>query len=138
MSYKYSKRSKDNLRGVHPLLRKVFKELIKKTPIDFIITEGVRSAKRQKQLVKEKKSWTFNSFHLYGLAVDIVPLIDGNISWDLDDFLPIIEELEAIALKEDIDVRSGYAMWGKDAPHFQLHTINGIPARKVYDVRKNI
>ncbi len=132
----YSKRSRDNLAGTHPDLQKVFNEVIKRTPTDFIITEGRRTMARQHQLVRDGKSWTYNSYHLYGLAVDIVPLKKGKISWAIVDFIPIIKVITEVADEMGIDVRSGYLMWGKDGPHFQLHTIDGKPAREVYDVRK--
>lgn len=134
--FTFSKRSTNNLASVHPLIRKVFNEVIKRSSIDFIVIEGVRTAERQKQLVAEGKSWTNNSYHLYGLAIDLVPLINGKISWNLKDFSPIITLVEEVAKEMDIDIRSGHTMWGKDAPHFQLHTIDGKPSREVYDVRK--
>lgn len=134
--FKFSQRSLNNLDSVHPDIRKVFEEVIRRSPIDFIVIEGRRTMERQKELVAKGKSWTFNSYHLFGLAIDIVPYVDGAISWKLKHYTPIIAIVEEVAAEMGIDIRSGQVMWGKDAPHFQLHTIDGEPSREVYDVRK--
>ena len=73
---KFSKRSKEKLKGVHPDLVKVVKEAIKH--VDFTVLEGVRSLERQEELVRQGKSKTMNSKHLvqidgYAHALDIAP-----------------------------------------------------------------
>ena len=50
------------------------------------VNEWYRTKERQEQLVKEGKSWTMNSKHLEGLAVDLVVLKDGKASWDCKDY----------------------------------------------------
>lgn len=45
----FSTRSKNNLKGVHPNLVKLVQEAIKDSPVDFTITEGVRTAKTQQE-----------------------------------------------------------------------------------------
>jgi len=49
--------------------------------IPMLITEGLRTLERQKKLVAEGRSKTLNSKHLTGLAVDIIPIIDGKDVW---------------------------------------------------------
>lgn len=50
--FKFSKRSEENLRGVHPDLVKVTRRAIELTNIDFMVIEGKRTEARQRQLVK--------------------------------------------------------------------------------------
>ena len=51
--FKLSQRSKDRLVGVHPDLVKVVHRALELTPVDFGITEGVRSLETQKKYVAE-------------------------------------------------------------------------------------
>jgi peptidoglycan L-alanyl-D-glutamate endopeptidase CwlK len=53
---------------------------------DFAVTDGVRTAAQQAALVDAGRSLTMKSRHLvqpdgYGHAVDLVPFIDGEVSW---------------------------------------------------------
>jgi peptidoglycan L-alanyl-D-glutamate endopeptidase CwlK len=50
-------------------------EAIKESPLDFSITEGLRTKERQKELFSAGKSQTMNSRHLTGKAVDIAVII---------------------------------------------------------------
>lgn len=70
MAHSWSQRSLQNMKGLHPDLRKVCDLALQKSPIDFIIIGGRRSLAQQRIYVKQGKSMTMNSRHLYGLAVD--------------------------------------------------------------------
>lgn len=121
MTYKFSQRSLDRLKGVHPDLVKVMLEAIKESPYDFGITEGLRSPERQKELYEGGKSRTMNSRHLTGHAVDIAVFIDGKVTWDFGVYEKVAEHIEKTA--ELLKVR---IIWGgrwrtlKDGPHFEL------------------
>ena len=56
MNYKFGERSLNNLQGVHPNLVKVMKAAITNSPVDFTITEGLRSNQRQKDLFAQKNT----------------------------------------------------------------------------------
>lgn len=71
MTFRFSMRSLDRLKGVHPHLVEIMHEAIKTTHIDFTVLEGLRSTDRQRKLVKSGASKTMNSRHLTGHAVDI-------------------------------------------------------------------
>lgn len=92
MAYKFSQRSKDRLKGVHPDLQKVMLRAIEITDIDFTVLEGLRSVERQKKLVASGASKTMNSRHLTGHAVDIAPFVNGSVSWDW----PLYYKLEKV------------------------------------------
>ena len=52
MSFRLSRRSLDRLEGVHPRLIAVVREAILRTPVDFMVTEGLRTRERQAALVR--------------------------------------------------------------------------------------
>lgn len=120
--YSFSQRSKDRLKGVHPDLVKVMEEAIKESPLDFGITEGLRTLEKQKELFESGKSQTMNSRHLRGLAVDIAIFIDGKVNWDFPNYKLVADHIKEVAKKLNTPLQ-----WGgdwisfKDGPHFELH-----------------
>lgn len=58
MAYRLSQRSLSSLKGVHPDLVRVVNRAIQITGIDFMVTEGLRTPERQKELVKAGASRT--------------------------------------------------------------------------------
>lgn len=119
--FRFSKRSKKNLKGVHNDLVEWCHLTLKRTPIDFMVIEGLRSKRRQRQLYSTGKSKTMNSRHLTGHAVDIVPIVNGTVSWDWKDYYPIAEAGKKAAEDLGIDIEWGGDWKGfPDAPHWQL------------------
>jgi len=116
MTYQFSQRSLDNLKGVHEDLVSVVTRALELTEQDFMVIEGLRTEERQKQLVAEGKSKTMNSRHLTGHAVDIVPY---PVSWEWEDFRPVVNAMRKAAKELGVDVEHGFD-WGWDAPHHQL------------------
>lgn len=121
-----SERSKSRLNGVHPDLIKIVNRAIQISPIDFGITEGVRSVARQKELLAEGKSTTMNSRHIPGKdgtskAVDVVAYINGQVNWDFENYRKIAAAFKAAArdLKLEIEWGGDWKTF-KDGPHFQL------------------
>lgn len=118
--FKLSEKSLRRLAGVHPDLVKVVKRAIEITPIDFVVIEGLRTEERQKYLVAKGASKTMNSYHLTGHAVDIAPLVDGQVSWDWKYYRELAPAMKQAAKELDVDIT-----WGgdwvhfKDGPHWQ-------------------
>lgn len=114
-------KSRARLRGVHPDLVRVVERAIQLTPVDFTVTEGLRDAKRQAQLVEAGASKTMNSRHLTGHAVDVAALIGGKVSWDWPLYGRIAQAFKAAAAELGVPI-----VWGgdwrtlKDGPHFEL------------------
>ena len=71
--FKFSKRSRDNLIGVNPVLVKVMNRALITSDQDFTVIEGLRTVERQRELLRAGFSKTMNSRHLTGHAVDVVP-----------------------------------------------------------------
>lgn len=121
MSFALGNKSRVNLNGVHPDLVRVVELAIKKTPVDFTVTEGLRTIERQKQLVAAGASKTLSSRHITGHAVDLAALIDGKVEWSW----PLYSQI-ATAMKSAADELKIQIEWGgdwktfKDGPHFQL------------------
>lgn len=131
--YKLGKKSKANLVGVYPPLAAVVMEAIKISKSDFTVFEGVRSSKRQLALYRRGRSQTLKSYHLNGLAVDLVPWIRGKAAWDGEEarraFKDIKEAMEISAKKLGYDFIERPISW--DLPHWQCTGM-----REEYDIRK--
>jgi len=134
--YKLGKRSKKELLGVYPPLAFVVMEAIKVTKQDFTVLDGLRTTEEQRKNVARGVSKTMNSFHLYGLAVDLVAYVNGKLTWEEKYYDEIAKAIQTVCEKHGIEVDWGYDLWKWDLAHFQLTTLNGKDARKVYDVRK--
>ena len=121
MGFKLSQRSLSKLEGVHPKLIEVVKLAITKSPLDFSISEGLRTVERQKELVAQKKSQTMKSRHLVGEAVDICVLLDGKANWDFDNYRTVANVFKDCATELGVKITWG-GDWTslKDGPHFQI------------------
>ncbi len=121
MSFRLSQRSRAALLGVHPDLVAVVEAALELTPVDFMVTEGLRTAARQAELVRAGASRTLNSRHLTGHAVDVAAWVDGQVRWDWPLYPRIAEAFKAAAKG-----RSVRLIWGgdwprlRDGPHFEL------------------
>ena len=121
MTFALGPRSLDRLHGVHPDLVKVVKRAIEITPIDFAVLEGLRTIERQKQLVAQGASKTMKSRHITGHAVDLAPVVGGEVRWDW----PLYKQL-AVTIKRAAKEVGVTVEWGgdwltfKDGPHWQL------------------
>ncbi len=121
MSFRLSARSRARLQGVRPDLVAVVEDALALSPIDFMVTEGLRSPRRQAELVRAGASRTLNSRHLTGHAVDLAAFVDGRIAWDW----PLYPRI-AVAMKAAARRRGVALIWGgdwprlRDGPHFEL------------------
>lgn len=125
----WSARSLKNLNGIHPDLRQVLDRALQDSPLDFVITEGLRTLARQKELVRIGASTTLNSRHLTGHAVDLYAWVDidtdGTVEFvEMSNprlLTQIANAIKAAAKAEDVPI-----VWGgdwrtfKDMPHFEL------------------
>lgn len=118
MGFKLGKKSKNNLIGVHPDLVAIVERAIEITQQDFTVFEGVRSITKQKAYYAKGTSTTSHgSRHLigkdgYAHAVDLVPLINGQLRWDWDGCYAIAEAVRQASIELKIPVRWG-GVWDK-------------------------
>lgn len=115
-------RSLSRLEGVHAHLVAVVHLAARLSPTPFIITEGLRSEKRQRELFAKGATKTMNSRHLTGHAVDFAPVIDGDVTWKWPAFKPIADAFKQAAKEVKVPI-----VWGgdwrtfKDGPHIELN-----------------
>jgi peptidoglycan LD-endopeptidase CwlK len=120
-SFKFSQRSENNLQGVNPDLVKLVRRVLEVSAVDFGITEGLRTAERQKEMVAGGHSQTMNSRHLTGHAVDVVAYVGSQISWEWSLYEQIAAAFKQASAELSIPVEWG-GNWTtlKDGAHFQL------------------
>ena len=126
--------------GMHPILAFAVEMAIKETRQDFGIpsTGGVRSDRQQKDLYAQgrtkeghKVTWTLDSYHQYGLAVDLVAWTEKGFSWKDKYYTEITRAMKYVIAKYDLPIDHGYDLWGRDLPHWQLTGY-----KQKYDIRK--
>lgn len=145
MNYKFGERSLKNLIGVNPLMVKLMKASITDSPVDFTITEGLRTVVRQKELYAQGRSKpgikVTNADGVknlsnhqdkadgkedgLGSAVDLYPFFLGQVQVHHKD---TIKNLKIIAehIKNKAKELGIKVVWGGDwkkpydPPHFQL------------------
>lgn len=120
--YKLSKRSLQNIKGIDYRLIILIGLMLDDSPYDFVVTEGLRTNERQKQLVAEGKSKTMNSKHLTGKAFDIAILKDGEITWDIKYYREFANVIMQLAHRLGFNIECG-AYWQSfvDGPHIQIN-----------------
>jgi len=114
MAFKLSKKSLTTLNGVHPDLVRVVKRAIELTTIDFAVIEGVRTIKRQQELVASGASQTMESKHIPGHAVDLMAYIGDRASWELNLYDNIADAMKAAAIECGVAICWGAAWNIKD------------------------
>ena len=105
---------------------------------DWAAFETLRTLQRQHHYYDIGVSRTLDSWHLeqsdgYAHAIDLVPIVDGRISWDdkkdkkrqqriTDAFQNIADNMYTAMARTGIDLDWGFAMWNWDKPHWQTKT----------------
>ena len=125
--------------GVDQRLVSIAQEACQALPFDVIVVEGVRTIQRQRDLYAQGRTkpgkvvtWTMNSKHIDGLAVDLAPYDHETkqILWgDVLKFNDMIRSMLRVAAAHKVKIRSG-ADWNQngvlrenretDSPHFEL------------------
>lgn len=107
------------LKGVHPDLVRVVERARESTP--FIVTEGLRTSARQRQLFDAGATRTLNSRHLTGHAVDLAVLIGTEARWDWPLYDALAQVMKRAAAEEEVAITWG-GDWPRfrDGPHFEL------------------
>lgn len=133
-------RCEQRLRGVDPRLVDVVRDAALRLPAGrrFVVLEGLRTQERQQELYAQGRTapgkvvtWTLDSPHLHGKAVDLAPVLpDGSIDWeDQAAFDAIAAAMNEASTVLEYPIRWG-ANWDRDgtprekgefdSPHFEL------------------
>lgn len=117
------------LAQVHPALAHRARKLIafaKADGYELRVTAGLRTFKEQDDLFRKRPKVTNaragQSFHNYGLAVDVAFVVDGKISWDDK----LYKNIGKWALNAGLEWGGSWKKF-KDMPHVQLP---GLPSYK--------
>jgi peptidoglycan L-alanyl-D-glutamate endopeptidase CwlK len=136
--FKFSNRSIDNLKGVHPRLVILMGVALQNSPVDFTITDGVRTTAQQQVLyaqgrtapgkivtnldgVKEKSKHQIQADG-QGHAIDLYPYVNGKVQTeDTANLKHIAKHIKATAKRLGYNIEWG-GDWKNfvDMPHFEL------------------
>jgi peptidoglycan L-alanyl-D-glutamate endopeptidase CwlK len=131
----WTQRSLDNMKGLHPDLIRVLNRALQTAPTMLVVTEGLRTLERQRELLRIGATKTLKSRHLkqadgYGHAFDFYALVDinkdGKVSFEemanVRLMLGIADAIKKAAAEEKVSVTYG-GDWRKfkDYPHFELN-----------------
>lgn len=114
-----TERDRQRLTGVHGDLVRVVERA--RGYIDFIVTEGMRTAQRQRELFDKGATRTLNSRHLTGHAVDLAVLVGREVRWDWPLYKQLGQAMKRAAAEEEVGITWG-GDWPRfpDGPHFEL------------------
>lgn len=133
---KFSNKSIENLCGIEPTLVKAVTEALHESKYDFGVISGLRSVSEQKQLVLDGNSWTVNSRHLHGCAVDILLYSrgKGRPEWNNPEPYRVLWKI----LKSKAPIKWGWDLWGKDAFHFELDRVSFPDVKNIANKAKQV
>lgn len=129
----FSKISIERLSHVHPDLQRLMLAALPGAPFTFEISQGLRTEAEQAELYAQGRTkpgkvvtWTMQSRHLTGHAVDVVIIIGGKAIWTPKLYDQLAVHIRAIAKELRIDITWGGTFKNKlglprpDRPHFEL------------------
>lgn len=147
MTFRFSQNSLNRLATVDPALQRVAKRALELSSIDFVVVQGNRTKDEQMRLFgkgrtaaqctakgvpasyarpsEAKVTWTLNSNHIGGRAIDVAPYVNGGVNWDDNGKLGLWSKIAA-AFKQAAKELNVPIVWGgdwtttKDRPHFEL------------------
>lgn len=120
--FKFGSASINHLYGVHPDLIAVARLALAKSSVDFSVVDGLRTKAQQMENIEKGVSWTMNSRHLTGHAIDVYPWVDGATSHANEHYAEV-----ARAFFEAAETLGVHLSWGgewseskRDNPHWEL------------------
>lgn len=126
-AYRFGLRSQANLIHVHPDLVRVVTLALRVSSVDFSIIEGRRTPARQKELYAQGRTlpgkivtWTMQSRHLTGHAVDLLPINPQTKQGDwafVRGFDLVAKAMKAASDELAIPIRWGADWNGNGVPH---------------------
>ena len=131
MAFKFGKVSTEKLNEVNSVLKDLAIKALAKSSVDFGIpsTGGKRTAEEQKVLFdkgfSQKDGTIKKSYHQSGNAMDLVPVIDGKMTWESKKAFSDINKAVMAAWAE-MKITDWTLTWGGtwttfvDLPHYEL------------------
>lgn len=151
MAHRFSSRSLQNLATVHPTLQNLAHRALQLSPVDFTVIQGLRTRDEQAKLYGQgrtaaqmkamglpihyarpnaaKVTWTMNSNHMSGRALDFAPWVPGRglvlparpTSADIELFRDVANAFKRAAMELCVVIEWG-GDWKKtkDFPHIEM------------------
>ncbi len=120
MTFRWGTRSAALLAQVHPHLQELMQAVIAETEQDLtILPSTVRTIKEQHGFLTSGTSWTWNSRHLHGLAVDVAPY-PGIWKSTRMQWREMCDLIERKAAELGYPVTMGRTFKTVDMPHVEL------------------
>lgn len=121
------KTSRKRMHGLHPDGIVLVATAIRLTPVDFGVSETLRTLDQQRENIRNGVSWTLDSYHLvqhdgYAHAWDVFAAIDGKARYDWPLMHRIHDAFLQASRETKIPFEAGITWAGerKDGPHYQL------------------
>ncbi len=145
--FQFGERSELNLKGVHHDLIAVCRHALLITPVDFIVTFGLRTMPEQTALYAQGRkplgfvndlrkdagmppidqqentkqvTQTMNSRHIGGYAIDVAALLGKAVSYDQVLYKQIAEAMKTASYALGVPIVWGGDWKSKDSSHFEL------------------
>lgn len=122
----YDSRNNDIIAQLDPVFAQKVRQLLQylsNLGEDILLTSGRRTPAEQSALFSQGRTEPgevvtdvsgTGSFHVWGVAIDFVPITNGVAQWD---DIPRFEKIARIAV--GMGFEWGFALWGFDKPHLQ-------------------
>ena len=118
--------SEKKLKNVKPALVKIVRRAAEIGP-SFTVVQGNRTLAEQKALYAQGRTrkgpivtWTLNSKHIGGSAIDFAALVNGKISWNTKYYPPIVKAFKQAAKELKTPIVAGADWKARDWGHIQL------------------
>lgn len=109
MGFQFGERSLAELSGVHGDLVRVVHRALELSTVDFAVHDGIRTVEQQAEYVRAGVSWTMESRHLGGYAVDLVPYVNGKLRWEWPPIYLVATAVRVAAIELAVQIRWGGA-----------------------------
>lgn len=118
--YVFSQRSMHNLVETDDRLQKLSACALQKSPVDFVIVDGLRTEQEHRANVANGKSWIGRSRHQDGLAIDFAALDGGKITYQPGPYYKIADAYYYCSGALGIPITWGGEWRVKDLMHIEL------------------
>ena len=139
--FKYGRGSLTRLAQGRMALQRVAHRTLEVSKVDISVAEVLRDRARQVELVRAKKSFTMNSRHLTGHAMDLWAYVNGGVSWDWEHYYEIARSAKVASMELDVDLIWG-GVWDRHlnelSNDFKAETEAYTARRKASHPHKNV
>tara|TARA_S200000501_G_scaffold199528_1_gene187775 strand:+ start:4385 stop:4879 length:495 start_codon:yes stop_codon:yes gene_type:complete len=107
--YFLTEESVDILEGVHPALIEVVKRALAISDIEFQVFHGKRTLSQQDEFFRKGATQGHQSPHMYGSAVDLMPIVEGRMCPETEVFDEVATSMKYAAADLNTPIRWGGA-----------------------------